>query len=104
MASCRGEAARRRTPRRADRGTAPVGAGIDVAFYSGADKVCETVTQQAIDPGQCIAVTCTWTTPPSAQSGAVDLRVVPNDGQTKSECVTENNDGMILDVWCKGTG
>ena len=98
---CAGSAAVLKSPV-CNRGTAPVGAGIEVGFYSGSELVCSTTTEQPIEVGECIVVTCTWATPPSVESSAVNVTVVPNDGAALSECVMENNEGMILDVFCKG--
>jgi hypothetical protein len=83
-----------------NRGTAPVGAGIAVGFYVDGAIVCSTTTQEPIDIGGCIEVTCSWDAPPSSMGTAVDVAVVPNDGFEKAECVTDNNEGRILAVYC----
>jgi hypothetical protein len=83
-----------------NRGTAPVGAGIPIGFYVGTNKVCAAVTPSAIDVGMCVNVTCTWTSPPNQQSGAVDVNVVANDGMTTQECDTANDKGLVEKVFC----
>ena len=85
-----------------NRGTAPVGAGLVVGFYDGDKKVCEAVSQVPIPVGACISLGCTWDSPPSTSAGAVDIKVVPNDGGGFQECIPENNDGLVTGVWCQG--
>src|SRR5206468_3974902 len=34
-------------------------------------------------------------------TGAVDVTVVPNDGNASAECHSENNDGLVRGVFCE---
>jgi hypothetical protein len=83
-----------------NRGTAPVAMGVPVGFYVGANKVCSTTTMAPIAVGKCITVDCTWTTPPPAASGAVNVKVVVDDGGKTPECDTSNDQGLVADVFC----
>jgi hypothetical protein len=85
-----------------NRGTAPVGAGLVVGFYAGSTKVCEGTSIGPILQGECVKVSCTWTTPPSSSNAAVDVTVVPNDGGGIQECESNNNKGVVLGVYCAG--
>lgn len=96
-----------------NRGTAPVGAGIPVAFYIGVPADCLLVpgctlaTEEILRPGQCTLVTCAWLEPPEV---ATDVTVVADDDGTCSgaigerECHEENNSTVVRDVYCGGPG
>ncbi len=80
-----------------NRGTAPVGAGVSVGFYVGANKVCGTKTVGALAVGMCETVTCSWGSPPSSP---VDVSVVPNDDSAIAECNNANDKGLVAAVAC----
>jgi hypothetical protein len=83
-----------------NRGTAPIGAGVPVGFYVGSKKVCSGATATALGVGDCETVSCTWSSPPQTSGAEVDVTVVANDGDTKSECDTTNDTGLVVDVFC----
>ena len=83
-----------------NRGTAAVGTNLEVGFYVGNQKICTGTIADPIQPGQCAKATCTWSNPPTSAGTAVDVRVVPNDGKTKTECFDTNNDGVLKSVFC----
>lgn len=80
-----------------NRGTAPVGAGVSVGFYVGADKACTTKTAGPLAVGACETVTCTWASPPSSP---VDVTVVPNDDGAIAQCNANNDKGLVKAVAC----
>jgi hypothetical protein len=84
-----------------NRGTAPVGTNLEVGFYSGAQKICTGTIAEPIPPGACATATCTWSNPPTSAATAVDVKVVPNDGGEKTECLDANNEGILQGVWCQ---
>lgn len=84
-----------------NRGTAPVGTNLVVGFYAGEQKICTGTIAQPIAPGECATASCTWTNPPTSPGGAVHVRVVPNDGGEKTECLDGNNEGILQNVWCQ---
>jgi hypothetical protein len=87
-----------------NRGTAPVGAGVVVGFYSGsADggmKLCSATTTTALQVGQCEAVSCAWASPPTSAASAVNVTVVANDGNGTPVCDDKNNVGLVESVYC----
>jgi hypothetical protein len=83
-----------------NRGTAPVGTGVAVGFYVSGMKVCSTTTTMPIGIGKCITASCTWATPPSASTGAVNVNVVVDDGGKTPECDTGNDKGLVANVFC----
>jgi hypothetical protein len=87
-----------------NRGTAPVGAGVQVGFYSGAGDagtlVCSAATTTPLAVGQCEAVSCQWTAPPTSATSAVNVTVVANDGGGTPVCDTTNNVGLVEGVFC----
>lgn len=83
-----------------NRGAAPVGADISVGFYDNGTLVCEAMTLGPLQPGECEEVSCVWASPPSQAADAVDIDVYANDGQEMTECKTENNQGLIHEVYC----
>jgi hypothetical protein len=87
-----------------NRGAAPVGAGVSVGFYVGGALVCASETKATLLPEQCEIVSCKWDSPPTTEATAVNVTVVPNDDQALTECKDENNEGVVLDVFCKPTG
>jgi len=84
-----------------NRGAAPMGAGVVVGFYVGVQEVCETTTMQALAPEQCENVVCPWDTPPTSDSGKVEVAVIANDGGGISECKEGNDEGVIQGVFCQ---
>jgi hypothetical protein len=85
-----------------NRGTAPIGAGVSVGFYAGAQKLCGGATAGALAPGACEVVSCTWDTPPRDVGTAVDVSVVPNDDKAIAQCNTDNDRGLVRAVFCPG--
>src|SRR5690606_22584116 len=83
-----------------NRGSAPIGAGVNASFYDGPTKVCETVTTKPLQPGECELVSCVWASAPS--DDPVDIQVKSDEGGEKTECKEGNNDGTVLGVSCKG--
>jgi hypothetical protein len=81
-----------------NRGTSPLGAGVNVGFYDGTTKVCETKTTKALQPGECETVSCTWATPPL---DATDVDVIADDTDKNTECKEGNNHGTVPGVKCK---
>ncbi len=84
-----------------NRGAAAIAPGMAVGFYVAGNNVCSAATSTVLQPGDCEMVTCLWATPPTAANQAVDVDVVANDGGGLSECKDGNNDGVVLDVFCK---
>lgn len=84
-----------------NRGADPVGAGLSVGFYVGAQKVCDAKTTEAIPPGECRFVSCLWANPPQLESQKTDVTVIPNDDGSYAECKGGNNVGTIYGVFCK---
>jgi hypothetical protein len=82
-----------------NRGSAPIGAGVQAAFYDGTTKLCEALTTKALQPGECEIVSCMWATPPEQP---VDVEVVADEEGVKTECKEENNHGTVKGVFCKG--
>ena len=83
-----------------DRGTAPVGPGVNVGFYVAGKLVCSAKSATAIDIGKCVSVGCTWATPPGTMAGAVNVDVVVDDGGATPECDTGNDKGLVTNVFC----
>ncbi len=83
-----------------NRGTAPVGPGVNVGFYAGGKKVCSAQTTTSIAVGQCVKVGCTWGTPPGAETGEVNVSVVVDDGGATPECDPSNDQGLVTNVYC----
>lgn len=83
-----------------NRGTAAVGTNLVVGFYVGDKKVCTGTIAEPIPPGACAVATCTWNDPPTSAAAAVDVKVVPNDGGAKTECLGTNNEGILQGVFC----
>ncbi|PKN31531.1 MAG: hypothetical protein CVU63_23460 [Deltaproteobacteria bacterium HGW-Deltaproteobacteria-20] len=77
-----------------------MGAGISVGFYDDSELVCETETTQALQPGECETVSCTWDTPPTTAATATDITVVANNDNSLTECKDGNNEGTISGVFC----
>jgi hypothetical protein len=63
---CLASGAARLTFRACNRGTAPLPDALPVGLYDrdpaamGATPVCRAVTPRALDPGQCVTLTCDW--------------------------------------------
>jgi hypothetical protein len=83
-----------------NRGTAPVGAGVNVGFYVNGAKVCSAQTTSSIAVGKCVSVGCTWASPPGTQGSEVNVSVVVDDGAGTPECDTGNDQGLVTDVFC----
>ncbi len=84
-----------------NRGADPIGVGLNVGFYLGAQKICEAKTTEAILPEECSQVNCVWTSPPQVENQKVDVTVIPNDDGAYAECKGGNNVGTIYGVFCK---
>jgi hypothetical protein len=90
-----------------NRGTQPVGAGVEVTFYVGdpanQEVACVAHTTWFLFPGACQTVSCTWTDPPGNDAPA-DITVVVDDGGAGpgayAECIEENNTAVIGEVGC----
>ncbi|MFT3775786.1 MAG: VCBS repeat-containing protein [Minicystis sp.] len=87
-----------------NRGSDPIGAGLSVGFYVGGKKVCGAVTTKALAPDACEVVGCTWSSPPTAATQAVDVEVIANDDGAYQECKPGNGHGTIHGVFCKPAG
>jgi hypothetical protein len=87
-----------------NRGADSIAKGIPVGFYVGGKQVCNTSTKSALAPGACETVACVWATPPTEQAAAVDVVVKPNDDGKYAECKTGNDEGSVLEVFCKPAG
>ncbi len=92
-----------------NRGTGPVGAGMPVSFYEGAQGtgrlICTTQTAGALAPGACEMIGCDW---PNAPKNPTDVAVkADDDGMGKSEateCKEANNLGSLLGIFCDQIG
>ncbi|NMB74445.1 MAG: hypothetical protein GYA21_04870 [Myxococcales bacterium] len=85
-----------------NRGTNPIAAGVSVGFYlgdpaAGGTRVCAAQTQRSLAPGECETVDCTWD---GATEYGQDITVVVDDGSERSECLEENNRGIIRGAHC----
>lgn len=98
--ACSGEGAEISAPV-CNRGADPVGAGLNVGFYVGMQKVCEAKTMEVIPVGECRFVSCVWSMPPVIETQKVDVTVIPNDDGAYAECKPGNNLGTIYGVYCK---
>ena len=87
-----------------NRGSDPIGTGLSVGFYVNGTKVCGTHTDKALAPGDCENVTCTWASPPTAPSQAVDVDVIADDDNAYKECKSGNDHGTVLGVYCTPAG
>ncbi len=87
-----------------NRGASPVGEGVHVGFYLAGQVLCESATTKVLFPDQCEYVSCVWDSPPKSAGEAVDVSVVPNDDKALTECKDGNNEGTVLDVYCKPAG
>ena len=91
-----------------NRGTEPVGDGISVGFYdgdpaAGGTRICGAATAGVLVPGDCEAVECTWTAPPTTEPG-IELWIVPDDDGATGECHEGNNAAVFMDVRCSIIG
>jgi len=84
-----------------NRGSAPIGANLPVGFYVQGSLVCSSATTQALEPGECESVMCSWATPPTTESETVTVDVTANDGDSLTECNAANNAGRIAGVYCQ---
>ncbi len=88
-----------------NRGTEPVGDGVNVAVYDGkppgATVGCVAQTMMHLAPGTCTMVTCDWA---GAPTSPVDSSVVVDDDGTgkggNTECREENNSFVMRGVTC----
>jgi hypothetical protein len=84
-----------------NRGTEPVGAGVEVTAYANGSPACTAETEQILRPGMCTNVMCDWT---SAGGPATDVEVVVDDDGTgagdHTECREANNTFTIEGVTC----
>jgi hypothetical protein len=87
-----------------NRGADSIGAGLAVGFYLNGMKLCGGQTTGPLAPDQCELVSCIWANPPINKDMAVDIVVTPNDDGAYAECKDGNNDGLVLDVFCKPAG
>ncbi len=105
---CLASGAARLTFRACNRGTAPLPDALPVGLYAGdpgaagAQPVCTAATPRALEPGQCVTLTCDWARPPEDQP--VTLTVVSDDGRTRLECREGNNLGSLPGVVCRPPG
>jgi hypothetical protein len=105
---CLASGAARLTFRACNRGTAPLPDALPVGLYDrdpaamGATPVCRAVTPRALDPGQCVTLSCDWAQPPDGDP--VTLTVVADDGRTRLECREGNNLGALPGVVCRPPG
>ena len=65
-----------------NRGTAPLAAGVPVGFYVSGKEVCTATTPSALAIGQCVDVSCTWSSPPLTMATEVNVDVVADDGDS----------------------
>jgi hypothetical protein len=87
-----------------NRGSDPIGAGLSVGFYVNGTKVCGGQTTMALAPDACEVVGCTWATPPTLASQAVDVDVIADDDGAYQECKKGNDHGTVIGVFCKPAG
>jgi hypothetical protein len=82
-----------------NRGAAPVPAGIVVGFYVGTTEICSATSSSPLAVGQCEAVDCTWSSPPTNGGSAVNVTVVANAGGGTPVCYA-NDQGLVENVFC----
>jgi len=105
---CLASGAARLSFRACNRGTAPLPDALPVGLYAGdpgaagAEPVCTATTPRALEPGQCVTLSCDWARPPEDQP--VTLTVVSDDGRTRLECREGNNLGSLPGVVCRPPG
>jgi hypothetical protein len=98
----------RLTARICNRGTAPLGDGLPVGYYdgnpnAGANRICTVTTPRALQPGECVEITCDWATPPTTEPG-VTVYVRADDTGTRRECHEDNNLGTLPNIHCRPPG
>ena len=90
--------------RACNRGLKSVGSAMVIGFYEGpaADGalICDAVTSDVLDPGECQLVTCPWTDPPWDVPTDVHVAVDPTDDGLV-ECNEHNNGAVIPAVTCR---
>ena len=87
-----------------NRGADSIAPGIPVGFYVDGKAVCSATTKSPLAPGACETVACVWGTPPTQQGSAIDVVVRPNDDGKYAECKAGNDEGSVLEVFCKPAG
>jgi hypothetical protein len=89
-----------------NRGAAAIAPMMPCTFYSTDPRIdnqpiCTTYTTDAIDPGKCATVSCSWASPPS---GSVDLWFRANDdgkgGRPQTQCKTQNDLAFLPAASC----
>lgn len=104
---CLPEGGARIVVRACNRGTAPLPDGLPVGVYNGdpsmgGQRVCVMNTPRQLASGECAELTCLWMTPPT--NDPVTLRLVADDGRTRSECYEGNNLATVRNVVCRPPG
>lgn len=100
---CDGEIARL-TARVCNRGTEPVGSGVNVGFYvgdpaAGGERICSGASVGNLLPGECESVECPWPDAPASAPGP-DVWVIADDENLARECREGNNVTVFRDVYC----
>jgi hypothetical protein len=92
-----------------NRGTNPVGDGVEIAFYTwaqgdggtfsptapGASRICEVRTPRLLDVGDCVTVQCTGMLPAFR-----DVFVAVDPSGTVADCKPNNNNGVSARLSC----
>lgn len=104
---CEGTGAATLVARLCNRGTAPLPDALPVGFYdgdpsNGGARVCLAESRRAIEPGDCLDVSCAWSAPPQGDPRTV--WIVADDGRTRMECHEGNNLGTLPGVVCQPPG
>jgi hypothetical protein len=84
-----------------NRGADSIAPGLSVGFYVDGQKVCSAKTTTVLAPDACETVSCVWGNPPQTPTDAVDVQVKVNDDGAYLECKPGNDEGLVVDVFCK---
>ncbi len=91
-----------------NRGTQPAPTGTPMNFSHSGELVCDAELAAPLNPGQCVEVSCVWTTPPRSLATSATITVnagMDASGQmTLSECHAHNNTANIPDIFCEVIG
>jgi hypothetical protein len=93
-----------------NRGTQPVPTGLPVGFFHGqtGEWLCEATLQSPLVTGQCVDLSCEWSSPPRSLPTAVTVTVQADADVSGSsqlgECNELNNTATVPGVYCEVIG
>ncbi|MBU1243120.1 hypothetical protein KKD52_07870 [Myxococcota bacterium] len=93
-----------------NRGTQPVPTGLPVGFFHGqtGEWLCEATLQSPLVTGQCVDLTCEWTSPPRSLATSVTVTVQADADASGNpqlgECNELNNTATVPGVYCEVIG